>query len=152
MPEPVADRPSVLIVGAGIAGLTLAAALRGDGRRVGLVERAPALSPVGAGITLQPNASAVLRALGVHIPDGDAGPIGPVEVHDARGRPLMRMNAEALSAGLAPAWNVHRADLRRALMAAAGAAPTLGRGLVGVTPPPGGGPPVARFSDGTEEP
>lgn len=152
MPEPLADRPSVLIVGAGIAGLTLAAALRGDGRRVGLVERAPALAPVGAGITLQPNASAVLQALGVHLPDDDVGPIGPVEVHDARGRPLMRMDAGALSAGLAPAWNVHRADLHRALLAAAGRAPTLGRELVGITRPPGGGPLGARFSDGPEEP
>ena len=55
----------VLIIGAGIGGLTLAHALIQRGKNVRLLESAPALETVGAGIQISPNAVKVLRALGL---------------------------------------------------------------------------------------
>ncbi len=55
---------SVAIAGAGIGGLTLAAALGRRGVLVRVLERAPSLRPAGAGLIVQPNAMLALRALG----------------------------------------------------------------------------------------
>ncbi|HET7341132.1 MAG TPA: FAD-dependent monooxygenase [Methylomirabilota bacterium] len=57
-----------VVVGAGIGGLTAALMLRRAGLAVTVVEQAPALREVGAGIQLAPNATRLLRRLGV----GDA--------------------------------------------------------------------------------
>jgi 2-polyprenyl-6-methoxyphenol hydroxylase-like FAD-dependent oxidoreductase len=57
-----------VVVGAGLGGLTAAAALHARGWEVTVVERAPSLEPVGAGISVWPNA---LRALDV-VGAGDA--------------------------------------------------------------------------------
>ena len=56
---------SIVIAGAGIGGLTLAIALQRRGIPVRVLERTRTLSPVGAGLTLQPNAMAVMQALGL---------------------------------------------------------------------------------------
>ena len=55
----------VLIVGAGIGGLAVALALARHGYRSLVLERAPQLSEVGAGIQLGPNAFAVFDYLGI---------------------------------------------------------------------------------------
>lgn len=57
---------TAIVVGAGVAGLTAAAALRRRGWRVDVYERAPVLEPVGAGIALAPNAVKALDSLGFH--------------------------------------------------------------------------------------
>jgi 2-polyprenyl-6-methoxyphenol hydroxylase-like FAD-dependent oxidoreductase len=54
-----------LVVGAGIAGLAAAIALRRTGREVIVLERAAELREVGAGVSLWPNAVHALRRLGV---------------------------------------------------------------------------------------
>jgi 2-polyprenyl-6-methoxyphenol hydroxylase-like FAD-dependent oxidoreductase len=54
----------ILIVGGGIAGLTLANALASRGIAFELIERAPRWEPLGAGIGLGPNAMTLLRRLG----------------------------------------------------------------------------------------
>lgn len=54
-----------LIVGAGVAGLTAALALQRRGSRVTVLERAPEIREVGAGLQLSPNALRVLDALGL---------------------------------------------------------------------------------------
>lgn len=56
--------PHALILGAGIAGLASAIALRREGWSVEIADRAPALAPLGAALTLWPNAIAALRLLG----------------------------------------------------------------------------------------
>jgi len=110
----------VLIVGAGIGGLTLAAGLKQRGLDVTVVERAPAFKPVGAGISLQPNATAVLLALDIPLSEAAAAVMGPASFTDAAGRAFMNADASELVTEEAPAWNVHRADLHRALLEACG--------------------------------
>ena len=53
------------IVGAGIAGLTAALALARKGIASHIIEQAPALEEVGAGLQLSPNASRILADLGL---------------------------------------------------------------------------------------
>ena len=58
-------RGSVVIVGAGIGGLTASLALLRAGFSVRVCEQAPALGEVGAGISLSPTAVHGLNALGL---------------------------------------------------------------------------------------
>lgn len=55
----------VTVIGAGIAGLAAALALRARGREVRVLERAEALREVGAGLQISPNGYSVLSALGL---------------------------------------------------------------------------------------
>lgn len=55
----------VTVLGAGIAGLAVATALASRGGRVRVLEQAPAIREVGAGLQITPNGMAVLRALGL---------------------------------------------------------------------------------------
>ena len=55
----------VVIAGAGVAGLTAAIAFARRGYRVQVFEQAPRLEAVGAGLQLSPNATRILRELGV---------------------------------------------------------------------------------------
>ncbi|MCJ8139239.1 FAD-dependent oxidoreductase [Falsirhodobacter halotolerans] len=112
------------IVGAGVAGLATACALARRGWSVDVLEQAPALTQVGAGLQIAPNGLRVLDALGLdvdHLPQGRA-----VTLRDGpSGRAVLRM---ALGAR---AWRMtHRADLIDILAAgaeAAGARLHLGR-------------------------
>lgn len=61
-------QPRAVVVGAGIGGLAAAAALHRRGWAVTVLERAPSLEPVGAGIALAPNAQRALDVVGL----GDA--------------------------------------------------------------------------------
>ena len=54
---------SIIIAGAGIGGLTAAIALARNGHDVRVIEQAPEPRPVGAGISLQPNAMQALAML-----------------------------------------------------------------------------------------
>lgn len=55
----------IVIIGAGIGGLTAALALRRRGLDAAVYERAPALAEVGAGIWIGPNAMQIFERLGV---------------------------------------------------------------------------------------
>ena len=62
---PITPKLTIGIVGAGIAGLTLAAALRRFDIEAVIYEQVPRFSRVGAAIQLTPNAVHVLRGLGI---------------------------------------------------------------------------------------
>ncbi|MFI6515489.1 FAD-dependent monooxygenase [Spirillospora sp. NPDC050679] len=54
-----------IVIGGGIGGLTAAAALKGRGWTVRVLERAPTLEPVGSGLAMMPNALRALDTLGI---------------------------------------------------------------------------------------
>ncbi|WP_420856015.1 FAD-dependent monooxygenase, partial [Streptomyces nanshensis] len=60
-----AQRSSALVIGAGIGGLTAAVALHRQGHRVTVLERAPSLEAVGAGLGLTPNCLRALDMIGL---------------------------------------------------------------------------------------
>ena len=109
------SRP-VVIVGGGIGGLSAAIALRRAGVEALVYERAPELGEVGAGISLWPNATRVLRRWGVL---DDVARRGFVfrrgEIRTAKGEVLQRMG---LPRSDAPLVLIHRAELHAALAAA----------------------------------
>ena len=110
----------IAIIGAGIGGLTCAAALRCAGLPVHVFERAPALGEVGAGLGLWSSAVRALRGLGI----GEAlwarsVPMRRGEMASWRGRVLHRTDVGAITDALgAPSYIVHRADLHAAIAAA----------------------------------
>ena len=65
----------VTVLGAGIAGLAAAAALAGRGARVRVLEQAPAIREVGAGLQITPNGMAVLTGLGLGAEAAAAGQV-----------------------------------------------------------------------------
>ncbi|MEZ4434560.1 MAG: FAD-dependent monooxygenase [bacterium] len=139
--------PRTLVVGGGIAGLTVAVALHRRGVPVELVEQAPAFGAVGAGITVQANAHAVLDALGIPLPAEVVVPIGLVQMLDPQGRSLMSADPEQFMAE-PPSVNIHRADLHAALLAAAAGVPlTAGKAVAAVTDR--GDAVEVRFADGS---
>lgn len=142
--------PHTLVVGGGIGGLTAAAALARRGVPVRVVEQAPAFAPIGAGITIQANATAVLRALGIELPAKDVVPIGSVELVDADGRVLTGADPDAVLAD-PPSMNIHRSDLHAALIAACGDVPLeTDRRVARIEP--GDDAVTVHFEDGTSEP
>jgi len=114
---------SIIIAGAGIAGLTAAIAFARHGFSVQIYEQAPQLEAFGAGLQLSPNATHILRELGV-LPDLLPYAVRPraVELRDAA--TLKTLTAIQLGEAAEQRWKapylvVHRADLRSALLAVA---------------------------------
>lgn len=110
--------PAALVVGAGIGGLTTAIALRRAGWGVRVLEAAPEMSAVGAGIILQPNAMAALETLGAAEPIAAAG----VAVRGARITTVSGRLVGVVDASEGVTWGVgiHRAELQRILLDLAG--------------------------------
>jgi len=139
----------VLIVGGGIAGLGLAAGLRRQGLACEVVERTPALAPVGAGIVLGVNALAALRRLGAERPVLARGHVlGESALTDADGRVLARTDFAAMAPRFGPTLSLHRSELHDALLEAAEDAP-LRLGTTVEALQPGGRGVRVRLSDGT---
>ncbi|MFF4487748.1 FAD-dependent oxidoreductase [Streptomyces sp. NPDC001544] len=105
--------PQAVVIGAGIGGLTAALGLHRRGWRVTVLERARTLAPVGAALTLAPNAQRALAALslGEEISrlaawDGDG------LLCDPRGRPLARTSSKSVVARFGgPLVVLRRSDL-----------------------------------------
>ncbi|MDA0653131.1 MAG: FAD-dependent monooxygenase [Proteobacteria bacterium] len=109
----------ILIVGAGLGGLTAAGCLLKAGYNVQVFEQAPALTEVGAGIQLSANAMHVLYHLGIGeaISSKSVRPEAYVfRLHDT-GEEIQRfaLADEHLKLHQAPYNQAHRADLHDAL-------------------------------------
>ncbi len=114
----------VVIVGAGIGGLTAALALRQAGFEAHVYEQASVLRAVGAGLAISPNAIKVLHLLGLAEAIRTVG-VASLSM-DSRdwqsGAVLGRvpLGREAVNRWGAPFYHLHRADLHDALRAALG--------------------------------
>jgi len=106
----------ILVVGAGIAGLGVARALRQRGFTADVVEREPAWTHAGAGIYLPGNAARALRALGLESAVAErASLIAHQRLCDHRGRLLADIDLAALWGDVGPCLALHRADLHEVL-------------------------------------
>jgi salicylate hydroxylase len=112
----------IAVIGGGIGGLTAAVALYQAGFEVDVYEQAPELTEVGGGINMAPNATRVLRRLG--LAEGlDREGVRPRSTHQRRwqdGRTLQRAPLNPLCEELygAPHMTIHRADLLATIAAA----------------------------------
>ncbi len=111
--------PHAVIAGAGIGGLSAALSLARVGWRVSLYEKAKVLEETGAGLQLSPNASTILRNLGV-LERLTPFALRPEAIRIRRARDgatlaLMPLESAEKRWG-APYLVVHRADLQRALL------------------------------------
>jgi len=122
------------IVGCGVAGLASAVMLARRGYRVTLIERAPELGPVGAGLLLQPSGQSALRQMGLlEQVVARAEPIEAVHARTHRRRTLVRLAYQRLDPHLC-GYGVHRHDLFQVLheeACQAGAAFQLGVTITG---------------------
>ncbi|MFF0575879.1 FAD-dependent oxidoreductase [Streptosporangium saharense] len=88
-----------VVIGAGIGGLTAAAALQRRGWDVTVLERAPALEPVGSGLAVAANALRALDTIGVGDPVRALSAVrGELGLRRPDGRWLVRTTEEATSA------------------------------------------------------
>jgi salicylate hydroxylase len=115
---------SILVVGAGIAGLTAALSFAQAGFAVDIVERSERLEAVGAGLQLSPNALRVLARLGLDSDRLNSVAATTVTLRSGRsGRTITEI--PVVSADGTAYLSLHRADLQSALLAAVAAEPLI---------------------------
>ncbi len=106
--------PKVVVAGAGIAGISSAIALRRAGWDVAIYEQAEAFAPLGAALSLWPNAMAALERLGMADSVAAAGaPLRAMLLADWRGKPIIARRDMAERAVM-----ITRARLHETLMGA----------------------------------
>src|SRR3984893_5164279 len=113
---------TVIVAGAGIAGLTAALALARNGFRAVVLEQAERFEETGAGIQLSPNATRTLIELGLgkRLRPHVVAPQALRVLNAKSGREIVRMplGDSAEQRYGAPYWSIHRGDLQAALSAA----------------------------------
>jgi 2-polyprenyl-6-methoxyphenol hydroxylase-like FAD-dependent oxidoreductase len=108
----------VLIVGGGIGGLTLAAALHADGVEVDLVEAEAEWNTSGAGISVQPNGVRVLEGLGLDRALVAAGSVIQRWIFaDDQGHTLCDIDLVTVWGDVGPLVGVARSRLQEVLVA-----------------------------------
>ncbi|ANF56230.1 FAD-dependent urate hydroxylase HpxO [Halotalea alkalilenta] len=113
----------IVIAGAGMGGLTAAIALKRQGHRVRLFDRAPELAPAGSAISVWSNGVKVLGALGLNDAiDAASGTMSTMSYSDRDGRLLTRFSLEPLYDQVRQsAKPIARTELQRVLLDAVGA-------------------------------
>jgi salicylate hydroxylase len=112
----------IVVAGAGLGGLAAALSLARAGQRVALLERAPVIDEVGAGLQIAPNAGRILQDMGLASAlDAVAFRPDAIVIRRARdGAELARLPLQgAQERWGAPFRLFHRADLQRLLLDAA---------------------------------
>jgi salicylate hydroxylase len=102
----------ITVIGAGIGGLAAAVALRLQGAAVRVLERAPEIAEVGAGLQISPNGVAVLEALGLAgMAEAESLRARGVRLRDyRRGRQVLHLDLARHAPGQRYLL-MHRADL-----------------------------------------
>jgi 2-polyprenyl-6-methoxyphenol hydroxylase-like FAD-dependent oxidoreductase len=145
------QQPSAgIIIGAGIAGLTAALALRQHGLAATIYEAAPQILPLGAGIWMAPNAMQVFARLGLAARiDAGGVPLHAIEIVDQHMRPLLHTDQARIRARFGHGTTaIRRATLQGLLLEAVGpAAVQLGKLCTGLQEDTTGV--TATFADGS---
>ncbi len=125
----------ILIVGGGIAGLTLGAALHQRSFSAELIERSASWEAIGAGIAVQANGLRALDALGLASLVERAGTVlSRWGFCDQQGELLCEIDLEALWKGVGPCIGIERPKLQRVLLAGAAPIPMrLGTSIISLT-------------------
>src|SRR5437868_1962571 len=111
------NETQVIVLGAGIGGLTLALSLHQAGVPCRIYEAVPQLKPLGVGINLLPHAARELSELGL-LPALDAIGVRTQEsvFFNSHGQLVFR-EAAGTAAGYAwPQYSIHRGDLHTVLL------------------------------------
>ncbi|WEX07493.1 FAD-dependent monooxygenase [Chelativorans sp. AA-79] len=129
IPKSAVVERRIVVAGAGIAGLTAALAFAAKGNAVTIFERAARLEEVGAGLQLSPNATRILRSLGV-LDALRQNAVAPVAIVLKDARTLASLARVPLGDAAEERWGApylvaHRADLQRALLDTLGQVPAV---------------------------
>jgi salicylate hydroxylase len=110
----------ILIVGAGIGGLTAALALLRDGHDVAVCEQAPRLAELGAGVQVSANGARILFALGLEDALRAVWSVPSAKEirlwNTGETWKLFDLGAESVARYGAPYFMIHRADLHGVLI------------------------------------
>lgn len=102
----------VLIVGGGVAGLTLAGLLQQRGFTPNIVEQAPAYGQVGYVIVIWPSGSRVLKGLGLYEDLKNEGfPFSEYNVYDYKGNIIKNYTIDKVSKKYGPILSIYRPEL-----------------------------------------
>src|SRR5579863_5072894 len=113
----MSSNDDVLIIGAGIGGLTLALMLHRAGIPCRVFEAAPEIKPLGVGINLLPHAMKELAALGLEEALASRGVLTAEAVFFNRFGQLIYREPLGRAAGYAwPQISIHRGDLQAVLV------------------------------------
>jgi FAD-dependent urate hydroxylase len=96
VPNALSDRSlRILVVGAGVAGISVARGLLRDGHDVTVFERRPDVKAGGGAVTIWPNGATVLEQLGVDM-DGAGQLLSTLRVTTSTGRPVTTADLAAI--------------------------------------------------------
>jgi FAD-dependent urate hydroxylase len=94
--KPVPNALRILVIGAGVGGISIARGLLRDGHDVTVFEQRPDMRPGGGAVTIWPNGSTVLQQLGVDM-DGAGQLLSTVRIATSTGRALVNIDVATIA-------------------------------------------------------